>query len=817
MLVFHYSLGEVGAAAVGAFLDRGADTARAQNNQVYYYWDSFGDVVPVDPEVIARGVYPPPLPAGLQPARGGKIHPDQSTSANCTAGSSTYYSNTSPPNILLLMVDQMRAPRWLPQGYMTPPVSVQPLAGQAIAGWQSFLAAYLPNLSNLYNHSFVFNNYFTAAVQCTPARATVQTGLYSQQTCIFQGDSPTMVKGTPYYAPGLIPYAQDGFPTIGDVLSQSLPAGSPTSSTKIKYNTVWIGKWHLSASSGDFNNGNPGSTGPGEYGYDPNWSIPGTNPAGNYPTPRGRGYPSPNGFVNAGSAGHFIDGSLLQTQTNHIPGQPSYAQLSPPLPCQVGPGGTCSNPPFPQPPQAPANECLLSDTGILEAFQLWLTRSGTGPATPWFAGVSFINPHDIVGFPVDFALAGNSPDFGFPGQQRGAPTGFLPPPTTGYVCSYSATGPSCAENPYEAVSLYPLNPAGAPYTASYDPLIPASLPQYFSDTDNPANLYYTTQQNNGQFGKPGLQYYFQSQIDNGFGSVNTEHGWVILIQYYFTLLYNVDNLIGQVVKSVDAASPHTWIIFTSDHGEFGGSHWLHDKGGAVYDECINVPLYVSNTKMRQNPDSAPLMRNFVCSSVDILPLIYSLALGNNTWRTNCNDIINYLSGREAIVDAIHQSEPKQRRLSQIPNSQTNQFNGQTTQPYILHTYDEYFTASIPDPNGKPVQVPTHAIAFRTVDVTLITNSGTTDYTYPYGGGKLGIYNWWNAMVSCNASNPTQPVTPSLTVPLYPQYEFYTYPTNYAETGNEAIASGRYRHPAFSQDSRRSIPEIRRLTLTRSTR
>ena len=44
------------------------------------------------------------------------------------------------------------------------------------------------------------------------------------------------------------------------------------------------------------------------------------------------------------------------------------------------------------------------------------------------------------------------------------------------------------------------------------------------------------------------------------------------------------------------------------------------------------------------------------------------------------------------------------------------------------------------------------------------------------------------MVSCNASNPTQPVTPSPTVPLYPQYEFYTYPTNYAETGNEAIAS-----------------------------
>jgi hypothetical protein len=51
-----------------------------------------------------------------------------------------------------------------------------------------------------------------------------------------------------------------------------------------------------------------------------------------------------------------------------------------------------------------------------------------------------------------------------------------------------------------------------------------------------------------------------------------------------------------------------------------------------------------------------------------------------------------------------------------------------------------------------------------------------------------MYNWWNSLVSCTASNPTQPVIPSPAVPLFPQYEFYTYPSNYAETGNEAVAS-----------------------------
>jgi hypothetical protein len=167
----------------------------------------------------------------------------------------------------------------------------------------------------------------------------------------------------------------------------------------------------------------------------------------------------------------------------------------------------------------------LSDTGILDAFNLWLSqRSGAGPAGPWFAGLSFINPLDMKGFPLDFALAGSSPDFGFPRQSNSSGTGFLPFPPAGYLCNYGTTPPSCAANQHEAVALYPLNPVGAPYTASYDPNIPTSLPQYFNDFDNPANLYYTTQQANLQFGKPGLQQFVQTALNNYSGAVNTENG-----------------------------------------------------------------------------------------------------------------------------------------------------------------------------------------------------------------------------------------------------------------------------------------------------
>jgi hypothetical protein len=77
-----------------------------------------------------------------------------------------------------------------------------------------------------------------------------------------------------------------------------------------------------------------------------------------------------------------------------------------------------------------------------------------------------------------------------------------------------------------------------------------------------------------------------------------------------------------------------------------------------------------------------------------------------------------------------------------------------------------------------------------VDITVTENSGGTDYTAPYGGGKLGIYNWWNAGSSCSTSGlPTHPPTPSSTLPYnYPQYEFYRYPDNAGEIGNEGLSA-----------------------------
>jgi arylsulfatase A-like enzyme len=103
-----------------------------------------------------------------------------------------------PPNILMIMVDQLRTPQWF---------SATPAA----------LAA-MPNLARLRNGGVSFENHYTAANDCTPARAAMLTGLHTHQTgCMITGGSTL----------------DPGFPTWGTMLREQ------------GYRTYWYGKWHL--------------------------------------------------------------------------------------------------------------------------------------------------------------------------------------------------------------------------------------------------------------------------------------------------------------------------------------------------------------------------------------------------------------------------------------------------------------------------------------------------------------------------------------------------------------------------------------------
>jgi arylsulfatase A-like enzyme len=132
------------------------------------------------------------------------------------------------PNILVIVVDQMRTPVW--------PRAVP-------------LEHAMPNLARIRDGGVSFDNHYTAANDCSPARSTLVTGLYTHQTgCLITGGSTL----------------DPGFPTWGSMLREH------------GYQTYWYGKWHLTRHDGHWHPG-PGRAALARYGFS----------GGTYPSPDG--------------------------------------------------------------------------------------------------------------------------------------------------------------------------------------------------------------------------------------------------------------------------------------------------------------------------------------------------------------------------------------------------------------------------------------------------------------------------------------------------------------------------------------------------
>jgi arylsulfatase A-like enzyme len=590
----------------------------------------------------------------------------------------------------MIIADQYRAPKWYPPG------------GPAV------LQGNTPNLTARAAKSYVFPNYFPAATNCTPSRATLLTGLYSQQQCMFLGDSkegnPTLLGGA------------NGFDTFATALLNAATPGGWTSgqfnfSQLQNYDCSWVGKWHLSA----LDTGSSQACDLSGYGFGGgSANLPSIVQGftGGNPTEA----PSPIGWPNEG-----LNGGTAESNSNYAMGAP---------------------------------QVYASDSQIETWFtRSWMPYQQAQPSTqPWLCVVSLVNPHDIGFFPGWFNLSN-------------APNNCAVPPNYSSTCPFQA------------------NTAGQPF-------------KYAESTSSPTNFYTAlpTDVNGGPWngtdlitrygtsgsgpaGKPDLQTVFQGDIQALAGSVisQTTHnalwqqGWETFLNYYAWLQNQVDGQIGSVLGAVSGAThsngtplaTNTITIFLSDHGEYGGSHTLQDKGGAAYDESINVPLYVSYPTQTSST-TIPYM----VSSVDVMAYLLTIGSSSNAWRQSTSNRYTYLSGRESIEDFIF-GTPVFRRSISVPDSQGNPISVQ----YIFHTYDETTAGESSTGQAYVSQVNgtyCHMICMRTAVIQDTHGKNV--------GGKIVRYDQW-------ACNKTVPVGGS---GYHGQYEFYDYSAavnNVNELGN----------------------------------
>ncbi|NCU25206.1 DUF4976 domain-containing protein [Candidatus Nomurabacteria bacterium] len=120
----------------------------------------------------------------------------------------------------------------------------------------------------------------------------------------------------------------------------------------------------------------------------------------------------------------------------------------------------------------------------------------------------------------------------------------------------------------------------------------------------------------------------------------------IRFPYYFGCNSFVDSEIGRVLDKVNELAPDALVIYTSDHGDFLGSHRLSGKGPAAYDEICRIPLIIRWPGV----SACNTVSTKPASHIDIVPTIFDAA---------GIDIPQWIDGtsiRDAISDPDNSSD-----------------------------------------------------------------------------------------------------------------------------------------------------------------
>lgn len=153
---------------------------------------------------------------------------------------------------------------------------------------------------------------------------------------------------------------------------------------------------------------------------------------------------------------------------------------------------------------------------------------------------------------------------------------------------------------------------------------------------------------------PAHRYY--AQVENAI--VGTITDWPRFQNYYFNCVLAMDKLANEFIESCLShfGKENLHMLFTSDHGEMTGAYGMHGKGPLVFDECIRVPLFVSNNQTEKSVLA-------LTSHLDIYPLLLSLMIGKDLFEPR-RDHVLFNSQLYLTIGSTPKNIDKMRKLMQ---------------------------------------------------------------------------------------------------------------------------------------------------------
>ena len=115
---------------------------------------------------------------------------------------------------------------------------------------------------------------------------------------------------------------------------------------------------------------------------------------------------------------------------------------------------------------------------------------------------------------------------------------------------------------------------------------------------------------------PVYEAYTQMSVSQNFARPEAR---AAVLQAYMGLIKQIDDQLGQLFAFMDerGLTDHTMIVFTSDHGDYLGDHWLGEKSW-FHDASVKVPLIIVDPSPTADGTRGTTCKALV-EAIDLLP------------------------------------------------------------------------------------------------------------------------------------------------------------------------------------------------------